>query len=125
MIIYGGDDMSVDYTLLGRNIKRYRKMADLTQEQLANMTGYTDSHIGQIENAYGTPSYEAVCKIANALNVTMDQLSYGNINNTDDYFFQELKRITAEFDDKQKRFAIDMILSLMEQLKKHFEEERK
>jgi len=125
MIIYGRDDMSVDYTLLGRNIKRYRKMADLTQEQLANMTGYTDSHIGQIENAYGIPSYEAVCNIANALNVTMDQLSYGNINNTDDYFFQELKRITAEFDDKQKRFAIDMILSLMEQLKKHFEEERK
>ena len=117
--------MSVDFILLGQNIKKYRKMADLTQEQLANMTGYTDSHIGQIENAYGTPSYEAVCKIANALNVTMDQLSYGNINNTDDYFFQELKRITAEFDDKQKRFAIDMILSLMEQLKKHFEEERK
>ena len=117
--------MSVDFILLGQNIKKYRKMADLTQEQLANMTGYTDSHIGQIENAYGTPSYEAVCKIANALNVTMDQLSYGNIDNTDDYFVQELKRITAEFNDKQKRFAIDMTLSLMEQLKKHFEEEQK
>ena len=117
--------MSVDFILLGQNIKKYRKMADLTQEQLANITGYTDSHIGQIENAYGTPSYEAVCKIANALNVTMDQLSYGNIDNADDYFVQELKRITGEFNDKQKRFAIDMTLSLMEQLKKHYEEEEK
>ena len=115
--------MSVDFILLGQNIKKYRKMADLTQEQLANMTGYTDSHIGQIENAYGIPSYEAVCNIANALNVTMDQLSYGNINNAEGYFIEELKRITAEFNDKQKRFAIDMTLSLMEQLKKHFEKE--
>lgn len=117
--------MGVDYTLLGQNIKKYRKMANLTQEQLATMTGYTDSHIGQIENAYGIPSYEALTNIADALDVTMDQLSYGNIKNDDGYFIQELLRITAGFKDKQRRFAIDMTLSLMEQIRKHFEEEQK
>lgn len=117
--------MSADYIKLGQNIKKYRKKADLTQEQLAAMTGYTDSHIGQIENAHGTPSYEAVCNIADALNVTLDQLSYGSLKNADGYFVQELLRMTEGFNDKQKRFAIDMILSLMEPLEKHFKEEQK
>lgn len=116
--------MSVDYVKLGKNIKRYRRMNDLTQEQLAKMTGYSESHIGQIENAYGIPSYEALCCIADALNITMDQISYGSIQNTESYFVHELLRITNGLDEKQKRFAMDMILSLMEPLKKHFEEEK-
>ena len=62
MISYGGDYMSVDFILLGQNVKKYRKIADLTQEQLSNMTGYADSHIGQVKNAYGIPSYPVLNK---------------------------------------------------------------
>lgn len=113
--------MAADFALLGQNIKKYRKMASLTQEQLAVLTGYTDSHIGQIENAYGTPSYEAVVMIADALGVTMDQLSYGSIKNADGYFVQEMLRITEGLSDKEKRFAIDMTLALLEQIKNHYE----
>lgn len=117
--------MSADYVRLGQNIKRFRKMANLTQEQLADLSGYTDSHIGQIENAYGVPSYDALTAIADALGVTMDQLSYGSIKNADGYFVQEILRITSDFNDKQRNFAIDMTLALMEQMKKHFEEDGK
>lgn len=117
--------MEVNYVQLGQNIKKYRKMANLTQEQLATMTGYSDSHIGQIENAYGIPSYEAVHKIAEALDVTFDQLNYGFIKNADSYFVQELVRVTKQFNGEQKAFAIDMILALAEQMKKHFEAEEK
>lgn len=116
--------MNVDFIGLGQNIKKYRKMANLTQEQLASMVGYSDSHIGQIENAYGVPSYEAVVKIANALNVTMDQICYGNLENTDGYFIQELVRLTKRFDDRYKTLAIDMTLSMIEQLEKYIDEEK-
>lgn len=112
--------VEVDYVQLGQNIKKYRRMANLTQEQLASMTGYSDSHIGQIENAYGIPSYEAVFKIAVALNVTLDQLSYGYTKNLDGYFIQEMLRISEQFDEKQKAFAIDMMIALAEQMQKHF-----
>lgn len=116
--------MGVDYVKLGHNIKKYRKMSDLTQEELAKRTGYSDSHIGQIENAYGAPSFDAVCNIADALNVTLDQLNYGNIRNTDDYFTQEILRITKNFSGKQKTMVVDMTLSLMEHLEKYFDEEQ-
>jgi len=115
--------MNVDFFELGQNVKKYRKMQNMTQEQLANETGYTDSHIGQIENAYGVPSFEAVTKIANALNVTLDQLAYGNIKNSEGYFIQEMARITGQFTNRQQKLAINTTLSLMEQLKKYFEEE--
>ena len=116
--------VAVDYIQLGKNIKRYRKLADMTQEQLANSTGYTDSHIGQIENAYGIPSFEAICRIAYALDVSLDQISYGVTQNTDGYFIQEMLRISKEFDDNQKNFVINMMLALAEQLKIYFDSQK-
>lgn len=117
--------MSADYVKLGQNVKKYRRMANLTQEQLAEKSGYTNSHIGQIENAHGIPSFDAVVSIADALDVTMDQLVYGSMKNSDGYFVQEMLRLTNGFDRKQKDFVIDMIVALCEQMKKHFEEDDK
>lgn len=41
----------MDYEALGKNIRTYRKKADLTQAQLAEIIGHSASYIGQIENA--------------------------------------------------------------------------
>ena len=48
----------MDYKLLGKNIRKYRKQKGLGQEELAEMVGCTSSHIGHIENARGIPSLE-------------------------------------------------------------------
>ena len=64
----------MDYKELGRNIRKYRRIADLTQEQWAEECDCSTSHIGQIENARSKPSVEALVNIANALGVTVDQL---------------------------------------------------
>ena len=113
--------VAVDFKQLGKNVKKYRKLAEMTQEQLANATGYTESHIGQIENAYGIPSFEAVCRIADVLGVSLDQITYGVIHNTDGYFIQEMLRISRNFDGDQKTFAINMMLALAEQMKIYFD----
>lgn len=59
----------MDYKELGRNIRKYRRIADLTQEQLAEECDCSTSYIGQIENARSKPSVEALVNIANALGV--------------------------------------------------------
>lgn len=64
----------MDYYTLGKEIKNYRKRAGITQERLAEMVDCSNTHIGQIENAGTKPSLEMIVKIANALNVTLDQL---------------------------------------------------
>ena len=60
----------MDYKELGRNIRKYRRIADLTQEQLAEECDCSTSYIGQIENARSKPSVEALVNIANALGVS-------------------------------------------------------
>ena len=50
----------MDYKLLGKNIRKYRKQKGLRQEELAEMVGCTSSHIGHIENARGIPSLSLI-----------------------------------------------------------------
>jgi len=101
--------MEFDFKLLGSNIRKRRHNAGLTQEQLAELAGCSDSHIGQIENARGRPSIVTVTAIANALNVGVDQLVYGGLKNQTDYFIQELVNLTEDFEGKDKLMVIDMV----------------
>lgn len=73
----------VDYVTLGKRIKRLRRMHDWTQEKLGDMTGYSKSFIGCVENHSSTPSLETVVKIAAALGVTPDYLLMGTAINTE------------------------------------------
>lgn len=63
----------MEYKKLGANVRKYRKIAGLTQEELAEIIGCSNSHIGQIENGRGVPSLDMMVKIANALGVMIDQ----------------------------------------------------
>ena len=63
----------MDYVILGKNIRKYRQMRGLRQEDLAEICDCGNSHIGQIENARGIPSLDMIVRIANALSVTVDQ----------------------------------------------------
>ena len=56
-------------TLFSKNLKKYRKKAKLTQEELAEMCDSDFRYIGQIETGTRCPSLEFVDKIANALNI--------------------------------------------------------
>jgi len=103
----------MDYMTLGKNIRKFRAQAGLTQEALAEIVGCTDRHIGKIENGQNVPSLEVTVSIANALNVGVDQLLYGNLVNRGDYFVQELASCVEGFDDKDKPNALNMIKSIV------------
>lgn len=81
----------MDYYTLGKEIKRYRKKAGLTQEELAEIIDCSNTHIGQIENAGTKPSLEMVVRIANALNVTIDQLLIHEYNHPEILLLKKLE----------------------------------
>lgn len=58
----------------GQLIKRYRKMRKLTQVQLAEACGLTDSAIRNYELGNRTPCDEQLAQIADALNVSAEAL---------------------------------------------------
>ena len=62
------------FVQLGINIKKYRNLQNLTQQELADKSGITLNHLGKIEVAYSRPSLDTIIDIANALNITVSEL---------------------------------------------------
>jgi len=106
-----------NYVLLGKNIKKYRQLAEMTQEQLAEAAGCSDRHIGQIETGKNIPSLAKTVKIANALNVSVDRLLYGDWENRVDYFIKELVSLTDGFESENKLIAIKMVKAIVSVMK--------
>lgn len=59
---------------IGENIKELRNKNNLTQEELATKTGLSKNAIWNYENNKRKPNIEILNKIANALNVTVNDL---------------------------------------------------
>jgi len=71
----------MNYTELGNNIRKFRKMRGLTQEVLSEKIGITPVFMSQIETASRHPSLETVVKISKELNTSVDMLLFNCIYN--------------------------------------------
>lgn len=70
----------MNYELLGKNIRKYRKEKKYTLEQLTEKLDVSTTFIGQIERAKGIPSLDTFVKIANILEISTDSLLFGDLN---------------------------------------------
>lgn len=60
---------------IGRRIKRLRSYAGLRQDELGHMIGVSGAQICAWERNEIEPGFYAVCAIADALGVTLDQIA--------------------------------------------------
>ncbi|MBD7984784.1 helix-turn-helix domain-containing protein [Sporosarcina sp. Sa2YVA2] len=60
--------------LIGKKIKELRRKKDMTQQQLAELTGFTKSLISKIENGQTGSAVATLSKIASVLGVTLSWL---------------------------------------------------
>ena len=60
--------------MLGDNVKKLRKELKITQKELANIVGVSQSSIGMIEGNKQGASNETLLKLSKALNTTVDVL---------------------------------------------------
>lgn len=63
------DEYKRRYQTLGLNIAYYRKLRDLTQEQLAEKAGIERSRVSKTEIAWTGTSLDTIFRIADALEV--------------------------------------------------------
>ena len=63
-----------DYIQIGLNIMRCRKEQGLTQEQLAEMAGYSRNHLQRVETASSKPTVGLLLDLSEVLNVPVEQL---------------------------------------------------
>ena len=64
------------YEQVAKNIKKYRKIAGITQAELAEAIGVSHEFIRRIESKKGkkTFSFQTIWNISKALNVSLDKL---------------------------------------------------
>lgn len=65
--------MFTDKEFIANKIKTFRKYAGLTQAELAEQIGISDKHVCRIENGAYMPSLETFLKIAQILNISLEE----------------------------------------------------
>ena len=60
-------DNNIIYFIVGKNIKKYREIKGLTQEQLADKIGTKKSYISRVENGHADIQVSTLLKIFQGL----------------------------------------------------------
>lgn len=60
--------------VLGANVRRYRKLAGISQEELSHRTGIKRSYISDLERGTRNPTVQALGRLAHALQIEPDAL---------------------------------------------------
>ena len=64
----------LDYTAIGKRIRKYRWEQNISQEQLADLIGVSTTHMSHIETGATKLSLSVFVKIAKALKIPSDSL---------------------------------------------------
>ena len=70
-------NVQIDYLLIGRRIRDYRRQAHLTQAELAERSGVCTQYIGSLERGQGIPSLGTVMSLCSALGIEPNALLLG------------------------------------------------
>ena len=71
--------MTINYSLIGNRIKAARKAKGLSQSELSELIDRSVGYMSYIETGSKKPSLETLIQIANALDVTIDELLSDNL----------------------------------------------
>lgn len=71
----------MNYELLGKRIREYRKKMNWTQEQLSENAGISLSFLGHIERGSRKASIETIVSLSNAMKVSPHYLLQDSLDN--------------------------------------------
>lgn len=99
---------------LGKNVKKYRKANNLTQEKLAELVGVEVISISYIETGRCFPSPDNLEKISNILHISLSDLFDFSIENSCKYYLDEItKNLNFISSDKMKLIAVNSLIKSM------------
>lgn len=112
--------MVLNYKQIGVNIRDFRKERNLSQNVLAETTDMSVKYISSIETARKRASLESIVKIADALEVTVEQLLKGVQKNDKSGFATQLHCLVSDCNSYEK----SVILSTATELKRSLRSNR-
>ena len=99
---------------IGKVCQEYRLKNNLTQNQVAELTGLEPRHISQIERGFSKGSIDTLIKLCNAYKITPDIILYDllddNVKNSISIYDENFKKLSKRDKESILRF-IDYFLS--------------
>ena len=103
-------EIELNYAELGQRIRKYRQSAHMTQEQLGEKIDMATSNISHIERATTQVSLPSLVKIANALNVSLDQLVCDSLSAMSSaYLDRDIAELLESCTPKEKKIIRNII----------------
>ena len=106
-----------DKKLTGQIIKKHRKKKKLTQEELSELIGISEKHLGQIERGAFLPNINNFFKIIEILDINLCEFGI-NTNNQINKKREELIQNIYSLNDKEIDLCIALIQAVKENNKK-------
>ena len=108
--------MAIDYEKMGKRIKQRREVLNISQEQLGASLLTSNVHISNIENGSRAPSLDLFVAIANALEVSADDLLANSLTVSSSPVGQELHALLQDCNHDE----IEMLTRLLKFMKALF-----
>lgn len=103
--------MELNRIALGKKIKVIRKRRGISQQTLAELTDCTPTHICYCESGRRHVSLETLVRIANALNVTSDELLIDSLENTVKVSNHEFAALLADCNEYELHVLMDILIA--------------
>jgi len=107
-----------EYSIIGKNIQKRRTQLHMTQEYLAEMCGFSRSYLSVIERGLKKYSIEAIIKIANNLDVSLDYLAGDLIKVNSQTFKDNIAKYYADMPKEQQDSLINIVESIVKEYSK-------
>lgn len=99
--------MNINIKQIGTQIRKFRKIAELTQEELAEHINLSVQYIGYLENGKKGASLDTIIDIANALGITVDPLLLGNLHCEITVHIYEFTELIICCGDEDRDYILD------------------
>lgn len=110
--------MRLDYQAIGVRVRRLRKAKGLTQQALAELSEQEPSNISHIERGATKLSLPTLVSLANALNVTADQLLCDSLPASQSVFQREAEHLLADCSHSELQIITETIRALKDSLRR-------
>ena len=110
--------MSVDYKDMGKRIREFRESKHMTQAALSELAGIEPSNLSHIERAATKVSLPTLMNIANALEVSLDELVCGSLIKSKHIAVRQLNELLSDCTPDELQAVIEMVKTTKKRLRK-------
>lgn len=107
-------EKEIDMMAIGASIQKYRRLAGLTQEELAESVFCSTGNLSRIETGRSKPSFPLAIRLAEKLNTGLDRLFLDAVDNKMDYYISEISRLLEPYPQKKKEKVLHLIEVMLE-----------